>query len=162
MFRKITIIWVITMLFSGYAYSERMASLKKPLKIDSDNFKAHSYEISLDSPQKKKSALKRFEIKHPKEVDGYSYAYSKALYSENGKILLSYRPQSFSLNIHKKGTYHIVGDKRVIECLSLVDVYHKKGVYGLHPPQKSIEVNLSSFIINQNVCNGKLSAVHFY
>ena len=138
----------------------------KKYVVDKSNYEKMGYVISVDIPRSNEPQFKRFNVKFPKSIEGnFEYAYSKALYSKNGKALLSYRPQDIGRS-KVTGEYYIVADKSVIECFSLVNIYHEKdfdrSVYGFHPPSRGVSLNLSSFLEKGEKCSGGQNAHNYW
>jgi len=121
-----------------------------------DNHAKYGYTTRIETPNSEEPGFKNINIKFPKSLDGgFKYAYSKALYSRNNKSLLYYRPADISFASSEDAEIYISGDVDVLSCLSVVNVYHKQGDYGMHPPSAEVAIALTSFLKVSTKCSGK-------
>lgn len=121
-----------------------------------DNHAKYGYTTRIEIPNADEPGFRNINIQFPKLLDGgFKYVYSKALYSRNNKSLLYYRPTDISFGSSENAEIYISGDVDVLSCLSVVNVYHKQGDYGMHPPSAEIAVALTSFLKITAKCAGK-------
>jgi hypothetical protein len=124
-----------------------------------DNHAKYGYTTNIETPNSDEPSLRNINIKFPKLLDGgFKYAYSKALYSRKNRTLLYYRPADISFASSENAEIYITGDVNVLSCLSVVNVYHKQGEYGMHPPSVGVAIDLSGFLKITAKCSGNKDA----
>lgn len=130
--------------------------------INAENHSQYGYQVTVEVPNSEEPDFKRLHITFPRQLDNeFTYIYTSALYARDGERLLSYRPQNISPS-SDRGEYYILVTQAVVECLSLVNVYHQDGDHGLHPPSREIAINLASFMGVNRECAGGNSAANYW
>ena len=133
-------------------------------EVNSSNADVHGYKVIIEVPDKTDPEFKRIKIILPEKLSFFEYSYTSVLYSQEGKKVISYRPQAYAsmaANDHKE--FYILASEDAFSCLSIVNIYFDKRDKSLHPPSRSIHLDLSSFLPeSKQVCKGKLDAADYY
>ncbi len=160
---------IITFLFLALNISESYAECKgKPIGskteivINKINASSRGFKVTVSEPITKNEDFYSIKIEFPKKHNkNFSYVFSKALYSKDGKRLLSYKPRDFSFQSSSSAEVYIAASSEVISCLSLVNIYSHNTIIHECPPTESITIDLASFINTKLQCK-KLHADNYY